>query len=53
MVRIATDKFTRVLKNTRIKNRKNLCRYFTLIYDKDYASSMAGAKCDGNSNDKS
>jgi len=53
MVRIATDKFTRVLKNLRTKNRKKLCRYFTLLYDSGYASSLVGAKCDGNSNNKS
>jgi|LauGreDrversion4_2_1035121.scaffolds.fasta_scaffold03595_8 hypothetical protein len=49
MVRLATDTFSRKLKKLKRRNNSLLCRYFTLLYDKQYASDLVGENCNGNS----
>lgn len=46
MIRLATDTFSKRLRVGRKKNKSVLCRYFSLLYDKDYASALVGANCD-------
>lgn len=48
MIRIATDTFSRKLKKLKRRNNALLCRYFTLLYDKQYASDLVGEDCNGN-----
>ena len=47
MIRLATDTFSRKLKKLKRRNSSLMCRYFTLLYDKDYASDLVGTKCNG------
>jgi hypothetical protein len=45
MKRIASDSAKNKIMKTKKRNRSTLCRYFTLIYPKEYAEGVAGGKC--------
>lgn len=45
LIKISSEKFKSRIKKIKNNNSKKLCRYFTLIYPKDYASDMVGRKC--------
>lgn len=45
MIRFASKKAKDRLNKVKKRNASTLCRYFTLIYPKNYAEGVAGAKC--------
>lgn len=45
MKRFASESAKDKIKKVKKRNASTLCRYFTLIYPKDYAEGIVGGKC--------
>jgi len=45
MKRFASKSAREKIKKIKNRNAATLCRYFTLIYPKEYAEGIVGAKC--------
>jgi len=46
LTKLTSSNFKNKLKKVKQNNKRNLCRYFTLLYPEDYASDLVGQKCD-------
>lgn len=45
LIKISSENAKKKFKKVRKQNQNKLCRYFTLIYNPDYASSLVGKRC--------
>jgi len=45
LIKLNSETFKNKIKKVKNNNKKKLCRYFTLLYPKEYASDLVGRKC--------